>query len=393
MPLQALQDRIDRGELQADPLQLAAAARLDRLARELKGYRRTPAAKPAPGGLFGRLTRGREPAPASPAPKGVYIHGDVGRGKSMLMDLFFEKAEVEPRRRVHFHAFMLEVQKRLHAMRQADAAQDPLKRLAVELAGESTLLCFDEFHVVNIADAMILGRLFEGLFEQGVVVVATSNWPPRRLYANGLNRDRFLPFIDLLLSKADVLALEGPVDYRLRRLRDMPVYHHPLGEAADAKLEQVFKTLTDGAEGAPEAIEVGTRKLTVPRAAAGVAEFSFPDLCERPLGAADYLALTDACHTLILKDVPLLTPDKRNEARRFMTLVDALYERRTMLFIAAEAAPEELYTAGDGAFEFQRTVSRLMEMQSSAYLEACRNRRPDELPKTFAPFALTSDLT
>jgi cell division protein ZapE len=239
---------------------------------------------------------------------------------------------------------------------------------------------------------MILGRLFEGLFEQGVVVVATSNWPPRRLYENGLNRDRFLPFIDLLLTKVDVLALEGPVDYRLKRLRDMPVYHHPLGPETDERLAQVFRTLTDGAEPARDEVSVGTRRLVVPRAAAGVAAFEFAALCERALGAADYLALTERYHTLILENVPLLQPDRRNEARRFMTLVDALYERRVMLFISAAASPEQLYRAGDGAFEFQRTVSRLMEMQSSGYLEACRDRRPDQLPETFETFALTNDL-
>jgi cell division protein ZapE len=389
MPLQHLKARIDRGELQFDLLQLAAAERLDQLARELQGWEPAEPAS-APGGFFARFARAREPAP--PPPKGVYIHGDVGRGKSMLMDLFFAKVRTEPRRRVHFHEFMLEVQRRLHALREAGGREDPLKLLAADLAKESRLLCFDEFHVVNIADAMILGRLFEGLFEQGVVVVATSNWPPRRLYENGLNRDRFLPFIDLLLTRVDVLALEGPVDYRLKRLRDMPVYHHPLGPETDARLAQVFRTLTDGAEPAAEEVAVGTRRLSVPRAAAGVAVFDFADLCERALGAADYLALTERYHTLILEGVPLLEPNRRNEARRFMTLVDALYERRVMLFISAAASPEQLYRAGDGAFEFQRTVSRLMEMQSSDYLEACRDRRPDQLPKTFAAFALTNDL-
>jgi cell division protein ZapE len=234
--------------------------------------------------------------------------------------------------------------------------------------------------------------LFEGLFERGLVMVATSNWPPDRLYENGLNRDRFLPFIALLLQKVDVLALDGPVDYRLARLRDLPVYQYPLGPAADAQLDNAFRALTDGAEAAPVEIAVGTRRLPVPRAAGGVARFDFGDLCERALGAADYLALTEAFHCLFVEGVPVLTPSRRNEARRFMTLVDALYERRVVLFVSAEAPPERLYASGDGAFEFQRTVSRLMEMQSSDYLEACRNRHPDQLPKTFAPFALTNDL-
>jgi cell division protein ZapE len=223
------------------------------------------------------------------------------------------------------------------------------------------------------------------------VVVATSNWPPRRLYENGLNRDRFLPFVDLLLSKVDVIALEGPVDYRLQRLRDLPVYLSPADPETDARLDETFRTLTDGEDGAADELPVGTRRLRVPCAADGVAVFPFPALCEQPLGAADYLALTERYHTLILKGVPLLTPDRRNEARRFMTLVDALYERRTMLLLSAAAPPEDLYPRGEGAFEFRRTVSRLTEMQSREYLERCRER-PSGGPD-FVPFALTSDLT
>ncbi len=384
-----LSERVASGELRPDPLQQAAAERLDRLSRELEAYEPAPA-KPAGGGLLARLGLAREEPPSPPPPRGVYIHGDVGRGKSMLMDQFFAQAQVPAKRRTHFHEFMLDVQRRLHALRQEEDREDPLKRLAADLAAEHRLLCFDEFHVVNIADAMILGRLFEGLFEQGVVVVATSNWPPRRLYEDGLNRDRFLPFIDLLLSRVDVVALEGPVDYRLQRLRDVPVYHHPPGPEADARLSETFRTLADGAEGGPEELPVGSRRLRVPRAAGGVADFPFRDLCEQPLGPADYLALTERYHTVILRGVPLLTPNRRNEARRFMTLVDALYERRTMLFLSADAPPEALYPRGDGSFEFRRTVSRLTEMQSREYLERCRER-PDAF-EAFVPFALTSDL-
>jgi cell division protein ZapE len=391
MPLQQLKSLIARGELRPDPPQLAAAERLERLARELEVWRPSPPA-PASGGLFGLLGRPRGLA-AAPPPRGVYLHGDVGRGKSMLMDLFHAAVAFEPKRRVHFHEFMLDVHKRLHRLRQEREREDPLQSLAGELAREHRLLCFDEFHVVNIADAMILGHLFEGLFGHGVVMVATSNWPPHRLYEGGLNRDRFLPFVDLLLAKVDVVALDGPTDYRLARLRDLPVYHHPLGPAAKSRLDEVFRALADGAEPAPDEIAVGTRELRVPCAAGGVARFEFGDLCARALGAVDYLALTERYHTLVLDGVPLLTPDRRNEARRFMTLVDALYERRVVLFLSAEAPPELLYAAGDGAFEFRRTVSRLAEMQSSGYLEACRNRRPDQLPRTFEPFALTSDLT
>ncbi len=390
MPLQQLEALIARGELRPDPVQKAAAARLGQLSRELAHWHPAPPA-PATGGFLARLGFGREDTPPA-APKGVYLHGGVGRGKSMLMDIFFATAPDLPKRRAHFHEFMLDVHHRLHRLRQDEAHDDPVQALAAELAHAHRLLCFDEFHVVNIADAMILGRLFEQLFALGVVLVATSNWPPQRLYENGLNRDRFLPFIDLLLTKVDVVALEGPVDYRLHRLRDLPVYHHPLGDAADAALATVFVALTDGAATTSEELEVGTRRLHVPCAAGGVARFEFADLCARPLGAADYLALTERYFALFLTGVPLLTPNRRNEARRFMTLVDALYERRVMLIASAEAAPEGLYAAGDGAFEFQRTVSRLLEMQSSAYLEASRNRHPDQLPKTFAPYALTSDL-
>jgi cell division protein ZapE len=284
------------------------------------------------------------------------------------------------------------VQRRLHDLRASGPAEDPLQTVAGDIANGNRLLCFDEFHVVDIADAMMLGRLFEGLFERGLVVVATSNWPPDRLYENGLNRDRFLPFIDLLKTRVDVVALDGPTDYRLERLRDLPVYHHPLGAESDAALDAAFAALTDNAVPTSVDVAVGSRTLHVPRAAARVARFTFADLCNRPLGAADYLALTERFHTLFLENVPILAPNRRNEARRFMTLVDALYERRMMLFLSAEAPAERLYPSGDGAFEFQRTTSRLLEMQSHDWLEACRQRRPEELPKTFAPYALTSDL-
>ena len=388
MPLERYRSLIATGEIRMDPLQEAAAVRLDRLARELEAAPPQPAAG---GGFLARLGFGREREPAR-APRGIYLHGGVGRGKSMLMDLFAQAVRDVPRRRVHFHEFMLEVQHRLHELREAGAGEDPLQKMAAELAKDCRLLCFDEFHVVDIADAMILGRLFEGLFERGLTMVATSNWPPDRLYENGLNRDRFLPFIALLKTKVDVVALDGPTDYRLERLRDLPVYHHPLGPEAAATMDAAFAALTDGAEPAAVDVAVGTRRLHVPRAAGRVARFDFADLCNRPLGAADYLALTERFHTLFLDGVPVLTPNRRNEARRFMTLVDALYERRMMLFLSAEAPAEQLYPRGDGAFEFQRTVSRLLEMQSRDWLAICRERRPEELPTSFVPYALTSDL-
>jgi cell division protein ZapE len=389
MPLERLNSLIERGELSLDPAQMHVAERLDALAQELAAVPAGPAQPRS--GLFGRLLAGNA-KPSAIRAKGLYIHGGVGRGKSMLMDLFYDAVALPTKRRVHFHAFMIDVHQRLHRLRQEGSKGEPLETLAQTLAGEARLLCFDEFHVVNIADAMILGRLFEGLFNAGVVVVATSNWPPDRLYEDGLNRQRFLPFIELLKQRMEVLELEGPTDYRLERLRELPVYHYPLGPVATRALDGIFEAIADGAEAAPTEVEVGSRKLEVPEAAGGVARFTFDDLCAQPLGPADYLALGRRFHSLVLDAVPLLTPDRRNEARRFMTLIDALYESRVMLFLAAAAPATELYPAGDGAFEFQRTVSRLMEMQSKDWLEACRNRKTDGPAPKLEAFALTSDL-
>jgi cell division protein ZapE len=383
--LEAYESLLARGELRPDETQRETAVRLQRLGDELRVASPPPA---TPRGLRGFFVRAPDPPPP---PRGVYIWGGVGRGKSMLMDLFFADAPIEPKRRVHFHAFMIEVHKRLHGLRKAES-DDPMPALAKALAAESRLLCFDEFHVVNIADAMILGRLFTALLDAGTVVVATSNWPPDRLYENGLNRDRFLPFIALLQARLDVLALDGPTDYRLDRLRDLEVYLHPLDRDAAARAEAIFTALADGDSGAAETVPVGGRSLTVPQAAKGVAMIPFAELCARPLGAADYLALAARYDALILTGVPSLTPDRRNEARRFMTLVDAVYERRMVLVVTAEAPPEKLYAAGDGAFEFQRTVSRLTEMQSRDWLDRCRARTAEDAGREFMPFALTSDL-
>ncbi len=362
-PLWADRARRRAGELKPDPAQELAAEKLQSLHNAIRHY------EPAMGRVGWKERLGLGGRRAEP-PQGLYLYGGVGRGKSMLMDLFFKGAPVPAKRRVHFHAFMQEVHDRLHRWRTETkgAKADPLPELAGELAEAAWLLCFDEFHVVNIADAMILGRLFEGLFERGVVVVTTSNWPPDELYAGGLQRERFLPFIALVKRRLDILELDGGRDYRLQRLQDITVYHAPLGARAAAALDETFAKLTEGAEAGPDEITVKGRRLPVPLAARGVARFSFAGLCGEPLGAGDYLAIARGFHTVVVEAVPRLSAANRNEARRFMTLVDSLYEHRVKLILSAEAPPERLYPDGDGAREFRRTVSRLQEMRSKEYL-------------------------
>ncbi|WP_225770743.1 cell division protein ZapE [Inquilinus sp. Marseille-Q2685] len=372
-PLALYRRRIAEGVLRPDPAQAAAVEKLQRLHRQLRSY--TPPEPDNGNGLLARLGFGKK-KPAIDPPRGLYFWGGVGRGKSMLMDLFFETTPVPRKRRVHFNAFMLEVHQRIHEWRQSGAAAeadnaDPIPPLARRIAAEAWLLCFDEFHVVDIADAMILGRLFQALFGLGVIVVATSNWAPDDLYKDGLQRDRFLPFIAMIKKKLEVAELDGGRDYRLDRLRGRPVYHSPLGALAHRALSDLFADLTDGAEGAPVTLSVpGNRTLEVPRAARGVAWCDFDALCARPLGAADYLTLADAFHTVIIEGVPRFTEAKRHEMKRFIVLIDSLYEARRRVVIAAEVPVTQLYAGDSQALEFARTESRLMEMQSAEYVEA-----------------------
>jgi len=351
--LTAYRRAVEDEVLKADPAQEAAAEKLSALARALKSHT-------SGFSLFARKL---------PAPRGLYIWGDVGRGKSMLMDLFFQAAPVKPKRRVHFNAFMLDVHSRIHAERARGEEGDPIVPVGRALAAGARLLCFDEFQVGDIADAMILGRLFEQLFAAGTVIVATSNVAPDRLYEGGLNRQLFLPFIAELKQRLEVVELSGPTDYRLQRLSGLPVYLTPLGQQADAAMDAAWKRLTNSSHGKPASLTVMGRKLVVPQAARGVARFSFHDLCEKPLAGADYLAIAQDFHTLLIDRIPVMGEDKRNEARRFMLLIDSLYDEGVKLVCSAAAAPEALYPSGDGAESFRRTASRLAEMGSEDYLK------------------------
>ncbi|MBX9590385.1 MAG: AFG1 family ATPase [Hyphomonadaceae bacterium] len=349
------------GVIEADPAQAAVAARLDDLARALRRWRRRR------NGFAALLSR------ADPAPRGSYIFGSVGRGKTMLMDLFFETTTYRYKRRTHFHEFMAEVHERIAQARKTHPG-DPIPQVAAAIADKTAVLCFDEMHITDIADAMIVGRLFKALFEEQVVVVTTSNVHPRDLYRNGLNRPLFLPFIDLIERHMDIVELEAARDFRLEKLAGKPLYFAPADAQAKAEMDRLWSELTGGQPGAPLALDVKGRKLMVPLAAMGVARFAFAELCERPLGTVDYLVLAHTFHTVLIDAVPVLAPAQRDVARRFVNLIDTLYDGRVGLIVSAAAQPGGLYPAGDVHFLFERTVSRLIEMRSQAYLAARSER-------------------
>jgi cell division protein ZapE len=348
--------RVAAGSLRPDPAQHAVLPRLEALRAwvEAQGERRR--------GLLARFARPPEP------PRGLYLWGGVGRGKSMLMDLMEAATDSPAKRRVHFHAFMQEVHHGLHAARKR-GVEDALEPVAEAMLRDLRLLAFDELQVTDITDAMIVGRLFEKLFAAGVAIVATSNRVPEDLYRNGLNRQLFLPFIDLLRARMEVVELESPTDYRQHRLTGAQVWFTPAG-AARGQLQAIWDDLTGAAQGAPLVLPVNGRQVDLPRFANGVGRASFWEMCARPLGPGDYLAIAQAVRVLVLEDIPQMSSSNYNEAKRFVTLVDALYEARVRLVASAAEIPERLYIEGEGSFEFERTASRLREMQAADWGQA-----------------------
>ena len=356
----AYAERLKSGQWTADPAQKAAVEALTQLEKDL-GKR----------GLFG----------GTPEVRGVYLWGPPGRGKSILMDLFCANAPEPRKTRAHFHAFMARVHDLIRQWREGDKAarqavfgthrgDDPIEPVAALIASEARLLCFDELQVTDIADAMILGRLFDALFERKVVVCITSNRAPDALYKDGINRPLFVPFIERIKERCEVLELAGARDWRLDRIRAARVWCSAADAGGTEEFEQLWSDLKGDMPECPAHLTVLGRDVVIPRTAGGLARATFAELCEQPLGPQDYLAVAARFHTLVLDGVPLITPDNRHSARRFVTLIDALYEAKTRLVALAAGTPEQLYPTGDGAFEFERTVSRLNEMSSQSWLEA-----------------------
>lgn len=359
-PMPRYRQLVAEGRLQADPAQRAAIEKLQLLHMRLSGYDPSQRKRVA----LGWFGFGRRVARADKFLAGLYLYGGVGRGKSMLMDLFFEGAPVSAKRRVHFHSFMQEVQIGLQIARESNVA-DPIASIASEISEGATLLCFDEFQVTDIADAMVLGRLFEALFMRGVVIVATSNIPPEKLYEGGLNRELFLPFIQLLEEKMDVHELEGAADHRRGRMITERRYFTPLGSAARAGMDQAWAREVASDKVAPLTVSVHGRRIPIPFAAEEIGRASFSELCDQPYGPADYLALAQQFQVFFLDDVPRLAASQHDPAKRLVILIDTFYEARVKLYISADAPPDGIFAEGEGAFAFQRTASRLAEMQGA----------------------------
>jgi len=359
-PISTLYNQLtEEGKISFDKNQELIAKQLDLLTKEINEIKEE--------GFFKRIFSGKkEPI------KGLYIYGDVGRGKSMLMDFFFDNIEFNSKRRVHFHSFMLEIHESIHKWRKerSDIEDDPIPFLADKIINESRLLCFDEFQVTDIADAMILGRLFKALFERRLIIVATSNRHPDDLYKDGLQRENFLPFIKMFKQKMNVSSLDSDTDYRMKHLKSLStVYFTPLNKRADKFISESFQEMTANAEPQKHIIHIKGRELKVNKMHGDTAIFSFSELCEQPLGANDYIEIARRFSTILLSDIPQMSRENRNEAKRFVHLIDELYEHKVKLICTAATSPDKLYEKGDGAFEFERTISRLTEMQSEKYLK------------------------